>query len=259
MTKHTERKQQAIKAAMLMLAVTLSGAGQAALLDRGGGLIYDTVLNVTWLQDTNYAATSGVNTSGPNGTMIWSEAMTWANNLSYYDSVRGVTLSDWHLPIVTPVNGSYFRFATSIGGETDDSYNISAPGSAYEGTTASHLAYMYYQNLGNVARCPVTGWANCKDPYQPRVPALKVGPFLNMEGHYWTNSDKDLPYADALVLEFTGLQYGAQSALNAAVPRTAWAVRDGDVSAVPEPGTWAMFALALGLGAALTSKRRGRK
>lgn len=258
MTKYLEPKQRHIKAAVLALAATLSGAGQAALLDRGGGLIYDSVLNVTWLQDTNYAATSGVSTSGPNGTMIWSEAMTWADNLSFFDSVRGVTWSDWHLPTVTPVNGSYFRFATSIGGETDDSYNISAPGSAFEGTTASHLAYMYYQNLGNVARCPVTGWADCKDPYQLRVPPLKAGPFLNMEGHYWTNSNKSLPFADALVLEFTGLQYGAQSALNAAVPRTAWAVRDGDVSAVPEPSTWAMFALALGLGVALAAKRQTR-
>ena len=31
----------------------------ATLIDRGGGLIYDTVLNITWLQDANYAQTMG--------------------------------------------------------------------------------------------------------------------------------------------------------------------------------------------------------
>ena len=29
------------------------------LFDRGGGLIYDDVLNITWLQDANYALTTG--------------------------------------------------------------------------------------------------------------------------------------------------------------------------------------------------------
>ena len=31
----------------------------AALYDRGNGLIYDDVLDITWLQDANYAKTSG--------------------------------------------------------------------------------------------------------------------------------------------------------------------------------------------------------
>ena len=31
----------------------------AALYDRGEGLIYDDVLDITWLQDANYAMTSG--------------------------------------------------------------------------------------------------------------------------------------------------------------------------------------------------------
>lgn len=31
----------------LLTGLTLSGAAQAALIDRGGGLIYDDVLNIT--------------------------------------------------------------------------------------------------------------------------------------------------------------------------------------------------------------------
>ncbi|EGK72256.1 hypothetical protein METUNv1_01372 [Methyloversatilis universalis FAM5] len=34
-----------------------SGVAQAPLHDRGGGLVYDDVLDVTWLADANYART----------------------------------------------------------------------------------------------------------------------------------------------------------------------------------------------------------
>lgn len=50
--------------------ITASGSAQASLIDRGGGLIYDSNLNVTWLQDANYAKTSGYHVSG---AMTWSE------------------------------------------------------------------------------------------------------------------------------------------------------------------------------------------
>lgn len=42
----------------------LAGGAQAALWDRGNGMIYDDVLNVTWLQDANYAKTSGYHATG---------------------------------------------------------------------------------------------------------------------------------------------------------------------------------------------------
>ena len=61
---------------------------QAGLVDRGGGMLYDTVLNVTWLQDANYAKTSGYCDTPGNclqldGRMTWAKANTWANNLDY--------------------------------------------------------------------------------------------------------------------------------------------------------------------------------
>ena len=64
-----------------------SGAVQAALNDRGGGLIFDDVLNITWLADANYAQTSGFisvfGVFGSNGGMPFSQANTWAANLSF--------------------------------------------------------------------------------------------------------------------------------------------------------------------------------
>ncbi len=43
----------------LIVVFGISIPAQALLLDRENGLIYDNDLNVTWLQDANYAGTSG--------------------------------------------------------------------------------------------------------------------------------------------------------------------------------------------------------
>lgn len=91
-----------IRMAALAVAATLSGTAQAALYDRGGGLIYDSDLNVTWLKDANYAKTSGFDADG---AMNWTTATTWAANLSYFDTVRNVTYTDWRLPTSNTCSG----------------------------------------------------------------------------------------------------------------------------------------------------------
>jgi hypothetical protein len=72
-----------------ILVFGLAISSHAILLDRGGGMIYSTDMNVTWLQDAKYARTSGYDADGK---MNWVDAMQWAQNLSYggYD--------DWRLP-----------------------------------------------------------------------------------------------------------------------------------------------------------------
>lgn len=94
-------------AAAAMLA--LSGAAQSALINRGGGMIYDTTANITWLADMNYAYTSGYVASGvapgsahgentiwTDGRMSWAAAKNWADNLVYGG------FSDWRLPTLSP-------------------------------------------------------------------------------------------------------------------------------------------------------------
>lgn len=51
------------------------GTGNATLYDRGGGLIYDDVLDITWLQDANYGAGS----SYDDGTDTTDGKMTFDN------------------------------------------------------------------------------------------------------------------------------------------------------------------------------------
>ena len=62
---------------ILVAILGFSGVSNASLWDRGGGLIYDDVLNITWLQDANYAQTSGYVQYPSNGYMYWEPAKAW--------------------------------------------------------------------------------------------------------------------------------------------------------------------------------------
>jgi len=57
--------------------------------DNGDGTISDSCTQVMWLQDANYARTSGFDSDG---RMAWSDAAQWANDLVF------VGYGDWRLP-----------------------------------------------------------------------------------------------------------------------------------------------------------------
>jgi len=76
-----------------ILLVFVFASANAALIDRGGGFIYDDVLDITWTQDANI-----------NSFDIWDFQVAWAADLILFDSVRNVTWSDWRLPSID-VNG----------------------------------------------------------------------------------------------------------------------------------------------------------
>ena len=194
----------------------------AELFDRGGGLIYDDVLDVTWMQDVNYAKTSG---DDEDGRFSWDGAMNWTANLVYYDSVRDVTWSNWRLPKALPVNGVDYDDTFNYNGTTDNGYNISS--------TASELGYMFYVNLGIKAYADVNGnWPVDGFGFKGDL----SGPFDRMLGAatfpYWTSAEYPPFDGMAYVVVFkTGSQHGAvkESEL---LP---WPVMDGDVAVIPSP------------------------
>ena len=90
------------KLAFAIVALGGASVAQADLIIRGAGLIYDTELDVLWLQDANYAKSTGY---AVEGEMTWAESMEWASNLEYYDSIRDVTYDDWRLPSSSQISG----------------------------------------------------------------------------------------------------------------------------------------------------------
>jgi hypothetical protein len=245
----------------LAAGLFFSGAAQATLIDRGGGLIYDDVLNITWLQDANYAKTQYDNSGGTlgdaDGRMDWATAKAWAADLSYYDSVRGVTYDDWRLPTLTPI-GASFNYNYSNNGSTDIGYGITS--------THSELAYMYYVNLANLGYYAPNGGGSSTSYVRQSGYGLVDGPALNDESLF-TNLQSSVYWYG---LEFAPNTFrawyfytsgGDVSDSFKSNSNYAWAVRPGDVTAapapsgVPESGTVGLLALGLlGLGLA---RRRG--
>ena len=71
---------------ILFLLTPVAYPVMAALHDRGGGLVYDDVLDITWMQDT------GLANAQLGQDINWASANAWAANLVF------AGYSDWRLP-----------------------------------------------------------------------------------------------------------------------------------------------------------------
>ena len=245
----------------LLHAAAVSGQGtwettlQARDLDGNTSTIeayYDTVLDITWLADANYAQTSGYDS---NGLMDWSTAMSWAASLDM-DDIAGP--DGWRLPDTSPVNGSTYNFAIATDGSTDRGYNMSAPDTVYAGSTGSEMAYMFYNTLGNAGTYDTSGINTGCFSSGPDYCLTNTGPILNIMNtvKYWSATEN---VSSAWNFYFGhGLQYTDLKDTNAFF---AWAVHDNDFGAaiVPVPAAvWLFGSGFLGL-IGLSKSRSGKK
>ena len=197
----------AIASAILALGVTVSAGSQASLVVRAPGLIYDSILDVTWLDLLS-------------DELTWDEAVAWAAGLN----VSGIT--GWRLPRVAPVNGVDFQYDETFDGSTDYSFNIVSP--------ASELSHLYYVGLGN--RGAFTTAGEVIDDFSFSLE--NTGPFENLQsGTYWSGEEYGLNSADFAWSFLT--DFGLQIDTNKLETGFAIALADGDVaaSAVPLPAT----------------------
>ena len=235
--------------ATIVLDLSFNTTTQAALVARGTDMVYDTINNITWAADANLfktqaasnanlvsqiiAANGGVIHDTPNdydngtytlttadfntstGTMTWWGAQAWANNLS----LGGYT--DWTLPT------------------TADAAN---PNNVGYNMTTSQLGDLFYNQLGGVAGSSITTTHNAN-----------YNLFSNVQSYvYWSSSDyAPYPVSAWYFDTYDGSQYPNYKD----VQFSAWAVRPGDVAAVPVPGAFWLFGSAMvGL---MGLKRRG--
>jgi hypothetical protein len=221
-------------ASSLIVAALASGSAHAALqgrdLNGSAGSFeayYDTVLDITWLADANYAKTSNYDTDGK---MTWAAATTWAAQLD----INGY--ADWRLPTTTDT-GAPGAQCTYSG--TDCGYNVN--------TASSEMAHLYFVTLGNQSYFTTTGVVSgaYAGGANPNSTLDNTGPFTNFQSNvYWSGTD----YAP-----FPGSAWGfnAGNGYQDGDVKTdsfyALAVSPGDVAAVPEAETYALMLAGLGL------------
>lgn len=205
-------------------------------------MLYDDVLNITWLQDANYAKTSG---HDEDGRMSWNDANAWASSLAYGG------YSDWRLAAVAPENGVSWNMAISHDGSKDRGYNISSAN--------NELAYMFYTNLN--LKSPLTkqgiyqgDWGIYGNGTQGGE--LDIGPVKNLQSYVYWLETQDPSYPDDGSFSFH-TTYGYKDTSPHFLEFYAWAVRDGDVTlSIPEPQTYALAVVGLLLISAINRRMK---
>ena len=97
-------KNKLLKAATVAAVMGFAGVSSAALIDRGGGLIYDSDQNVTWLQDPATVVPT---------PMYAMQAFYLIDTFNFADTVRHTTWSDWRVPDIAELE--YLRGTYGIG------------------------------------------------------------------------------------------------------------------------------------------------
>jgi hypothetical protein len=185
---------------------------------------YDTVLDVTWLADANYAGTQ----------MDWYTASSWAAGLN----INGVT--DWRLPDTVDVGNDGCTTGGNQYQGIDCGYNI---------TTHSEMSTMYYETLGNLAYCDTT--RSCA---QTGYGLTNTGPFSNLQSSYYRSATEYTSLTTgAWDFSFSG---GLQSTSSKAANTYTWAVHDGDVGTAVVPIPPALWLFGSGLLGLLGMARR---
>ncbi len=231
-----KRMAQAVVSMALLMSV-MAGAAQASVqvigtADIGGvgtgyNLIYDTgsvadgLPSFVWLDYTN--------TPGD-----WSTQLSWAAGLNALGAVTyhlnpGINIdwgvNSWRLP--STVDGPVVY--RGYDGTTIAGYNI----------TSSELGHLYYTELGNKGAVDTSGNA------LSGVGLVKTGSFNNLKGNYW--------YCSGTGYLTTGNNWAFQPTNGEQMyftPSFSWnaiAVRSGQFSVVPEPSTYLLLGISLGV------------
>jgi hypothetical protein len=191
--------------AVLFTFITVSA--NAALVSRlGGAAAYDDVLDITWLTDANL---SGGNANW-DSQLLWIDSLNTANHLGF---------DDWRLASMSVTAGvPDAGFQITIDSCTT---GVACP--------TNELGHMYYFNMGGALFDDKTG--------NQTVDGVLL---TDVQADYWSGTE--FGPNNAWVF---GFDKGEQSDNQKILGFSGWAVRSGDVSAVPVPAAAWLFGSAL--------------
>ena len=198
------------------LFVVVSSSSHAALYDRGNGLIYDDVLDITWMQDANYAATTDYALANGTGALSLDDALTFVNQINYLGH------TNWRLP--------------SAG--TDLYHN-----NAY-GNGELELLNDQLLNYGQLVSSHGTGY----DVAYNDASSNSIRYFHALRNVYRYSESYALDSTKSWTHKFAGTDQSSKLAANQKHEALyAWAVHDGDIGAavIPIPTTAWLFGSAL--------------
>jgi hypothetical protein len=169
--------------------------------------------------------------------MSWYGAMAW---VEWLGSIDYAGADDWRLPATIDTGAAGCNLAY-VG--TDCGYNVD--------TATGELASLWYDTLGNIAYCDTSG--NCP---QSGWDLSNTGPFGSsmQDFAYWSGTEY-APNPGYAWVFYTGT--GLQVSVDKLYHYSGWAVRPGQITAAPLPGT--ALLMALGFGAMAVSRRAWRR
>jgi hypothetical protein len=203
----TMNRKISLSAFLFIFFFSISNTIHAALIDRGDGMIYDDVLDVTWLQDATYL------------TNYYLAALEWV------DSLEHAGYDDWRLPSVITSDGP------DAGGNL---VNV----------TESEVSHLLLNTLGNtVDPAPPLGTPSVElTSCGPFLDLTYDGCGGEHYDHpWWLDASAEGP--DITYWTFN-VWAGEHTPHHTAHSGFVWAVRDGDVT-VPEPSVYFLFSIGL--------------
>ena len=221
----------------LLAGLGFTGASQAALWARGTDMVYDDVNKITWVQNTNLFQTQAASNSNLVNQII--ATIGTVNDapygLNHYTGVQSLNTGDFNV-----VDGKMswwgaqaWTKSLEFGGYTD-----------WRLPSIDELYTQFQVNLGQVAGLTINISHNSN-----------FSLFSNIQYGYWSSDTvTGVPELARTFYASIGLQNYASYK---EYPHLAWAVRPGDVAAVPVPAAVWLFGSGL-IGLATFTRRKNK-